>query len=110
MIAPFMLMTFVENAFKHVSRHTDSANWISISVTTTGHLLNFSIANSVAPFGSGEVVRYGGIGLKNVQRRLDLLYPGQYELAIDNDGQTFEVRLTLELASVGLPKPMQRTA
>jgi two-component system, LytTR family, sensor kinase len=110
MIAPFMLMTFVENAFKHVSRHTDKPNWIAISLATTDHLLKFSIANSVAPFSSGEVVHYGGIGLKNVQRRLDLLYPGQYALAINDDGQTFEVLLELELATVTLPKPMQRTA
>jgi two-component system, LytTR family, sensor kinase len=115
-IAPFMLLTFVENAFKHVSRHADSPNWISISLNTTGHLLHFSIANSVASYGSGEavrsgeVLRYSGIGLKNVQRRLDLLYPGQYQLEIDNDGQIFEVRLKLELASISLPKPMQRTA
>ena len=112
-IAPFMLMTFVENAFKHVSRHTDQPNWINISLVTTGRLLNFSIANSIAQIpASGEIIRYGGIGLKNVQRRLDLLYPEQYELDIKNDGVTFEVRLRLELAGITLSnsKPMQRTA
>ncbi|HEX3935195.1 MAG TPA: histidine kinase [Puia sp.] len=112
-IAPFMLMTFVENAFKHVSRHADEPNWITISLVTTGRLLHFSIANSVAPFpASGELIRYGGIGLKNVQRRLDLLYPEQYELDIKNTGSTFKVRLRLELAGISLPKskPMQRTA
>ena len=94
MIAPFMLMTFVENAFKHVSRHNDQPNWISISLTTTEQLLDFSIVNSIAPnLISGEVIRYGGIGLRNVQRRLDLLYPEQYALDIKNDGATFEVRL-----------------
>jgi two-component system LytT family sensor kinase len=110
LIAPFMLMTFVENAFKHVSRHADKANWINISLTTTGRRLDFTIANSVSPFSSGELIHYGGIGLKNVQRRLDLLYPGQYDLTINNDGQTFEVKLELELAAIQLPKPMQRTA
>ena len=94
MIAPFMLMTFVENAFKHVSRHADRPNWINISLTTSGELLNFAIANSIAPDAmSGELIRYGGIGLKNVQRRLDLLYPERYALDIKNDGVTFEVRL-----------------
>lgn len=94
MIAPFMLMTFVENAFKHVSRHTDQPNWINISLTTNERLLNFSIANSMAPYpSSGEIIRYGGIGLRNVQRRLDLLYPEQYALDIKNDGSTFEVQL-----------------
>lgn len=94
MIAPFMLMTFVENAFKHVSRHADQPNWINISLTTTERLLDFSIANSIAPYAtSGDIIRYGGIGLRNVQRRLDLLYPDQYALDIKNDGVTFEVRL-----------------
>jgi sensor histidine kinase YesM len=94
MIAPFMLMTFVENAFKHVSRHTDQPNWITISLSTTEHLLNFSIANSIAPYPtSGEIIRYGGIGLKNVQRRLDLLYPGQHTLDIKSDSAAFEIRL-----------------
>jgi len=110
-IAPFMLMTFVENAFKHVSRRADRANWINISLVTTEHLLNFSIANSVAPDpGSGDIIRYGGIGLKNVQRRLDLLYPERYELEIKNDDATFEVRLRLGLAGISLSKPMQKTA
>ena len=94
MIAPFMLMTFVENAFKHVSRHTDQPNWINISLTTSERLLKFSIANSMAPYPtSGGLIQYGGIGLKNVQRRLDLLYPEQYALDIKNDGFTFEVQL-----------------
>jgi two-component system LytT family sensor kinase len=94
MIAPFMLMTFVENAFKHVSRHTDQPNWINISLTTTERQLDFSIANSIAPYAtSGDIIRYGGIGLRNVQRRLDLLYPEKYALDIKNDGVTFEVRL-----------------
>jgi len=109
-IAPFVLMTFVENAFKHVSRHADQPNWIDITLTTTGHRLIFCIANSVAPFSQKELIQYGGIGLKNVQRRLNLLYPGQHELEITNDDGTFEVRLQLELSPMTLPKPMQKTA
>ncbi len=109
-IAPFVLMTFVENAFKHVSRHTDEDNWIRIRSTMTGNRLDFYIVNSCSPFSSGDLIHYGGIGLKNVQRRLDLIYPGEYELDIQNDANSFEVRLRLTLATATLPRRMQQTA
>jgi len=109
-IAPFLLMTFVENAFKHVSRHTDRPNWIKIRLRQEGRQVDFLVANSSSPFESSDIFHYSGIGLKNVQRRLDLLYAGRYELAIrDNDGQ-FEVRLRLQLAAVEEPPKRDPTA
>jgi two-component system LytT family sensor kinase len=109
-IAPFMLMTFLENAFKHVSRHSDQPNWIKIGLQSTRNRLDFFIANSAAPCHAGELIRYSGIGLKNVQRRLDLLYPGQYQLDIHNDDESFQVRLQLQMAGLVLPRRMQQTA
>jgi len=96
-IAPFILMTFVENAFKHVSKEKDHANWISISLELNAGQLHFTVANSTSGNASAEVVNYGGIGLKNVQRRLDLIYPGQYDLDIQNNAGKFEVKLRLRL-------------
>lgn len=101
-IAPFLLMTFVENAFKHVSRHTDQPNWITIQLRQTGRQLDLTITNSSSPFASSDVLHYSGIGLKNVQRRLDLLYPGRHELSIRTGESRFEVRLRLQLAATGL--------
>ncbi|HMH20673.1 MAG TPA: histidine kinase [Puia sp.] len=109
LIAPFILMTFVENAFKHVSRRTDQPNWIKIKLHFDRQRLDLSIANTVSGAAT-EVVRYGGIGLKNVQRRLDLIYPGQYELSINNSSASFEVRLQLQLAGHMGSQPMQKTA
>jgi len=105
-IAPFLLMTFVENAFKHVSRHSDQPNWIKIILQQNGRQLDFSVANSSSSFESNDIFHYSGIGLKNVQRRLDLLYPDRHELSIRNDGSHFEARLRLQLA----PVELQRTA
>jgi LytS/YehU family sensor histidine kinase len=105
-IAPFLLMTFVENAFKHVSRHADDPNWIKIHLQQQGPQLDFFVANSSAPFEAGDIFHYSGIGLRNVQRRLDLLYPGRYQLVIHNNDGNFEVRLQLQLATMEL----QRTA
>ena len=95
-IAPFILMTFVENAFKHVSKDSQQPNYIRISLKMDGENLDFSVANSYSDPVT-EVVKYTGIGLKNVQRRLDLLYPGQHKLMINQRPEFFEVRLALTL-------------
>jgi two-component system, LytTR family, sensor kinase len=94
-IAPFILMTFIENAFKHVSKHTDQENWIRIKLYID-EKLHFSISNSTAD-NVQDIIRYGGIGLKNVQRRLDLIYPGQYDLSIQNKTTSFEVNLQIAI-------------
>jgi len=97
-IAPFMLVTFVENAFKHVSKESDLPNWITIRLNADHHLLNFFVSNSRSPGTIDTMVHNSGIGLKNVRRRLDLLYPGRYELKIQSDAVSFEVHLDLDLS------------
>ena len=104
-IAPFILMTFVENAFKHVSKHADGPNWIRIQLHLEGPLLAFNVSNSsAADEYSAPIIDYGGIGLKNVQRRLDLVYPGQYELEILRETGSFEIKLQLQLAELRVPQ------
>lgn len=102
-IAPFVLITFTENAFKHVSDHTNQPNWIRLNLSTNGLQLQFRITNSVSSIKASDVVSYGGIGLRNVKRRLDLIYPGQYQLNIKNDQAIFEVELNLELSEIAAP-------
>jgi len=109
-IAPFLLITFTENAFKHVSDHTDTPNWIRLNLSITESKLNFRIANSVSSIKSSDVVSYGGIGLKNVKRRLDLIYPGLYELNIQNDQVCFDVELTLTLSEILEAQPIIKSA
>jgi two-component system, LytTR family, sensor kinase len=96
-IAPFVLMTFVENACKHVSRHSDRPNWIRIRIGLTERFLDVDIANSRVGDESTEVIHYGGIGLKNLRRRLDLIYPEGYQLDIVEEADIFSVRLGLTL-------------
>ncbi len=74
-IAPFILMTFVENAFKHVSKHSDQLNWITIKLSIHQEQLDFFIGNSTSYDTYALMTPYNGVGLKNVQRRLDLIYP-----------------------------------
>jgi sensor histidine kinase YesM len=111
-IAPFMLITFTENAFKHLSDHADKPNWIKINLALSGSALSFSIINSVKDIKEKEVVTYGGLGLKNIKRRLDLIYPGNYELNIEPGGDKFEVQLRLKLSELSEPQlqPIHKTA
>jgi two-component system LytT family sensor kinase len=99
-ISPFILMTFVENAFKHVSKDKDRSNRISISLKVKGAQLYFSVANSASANELAEVINYGGIGLQNVRRRLDLIYPGAYLLDIEQSAELFSVKLELQLMQV----------
>ncbi|HEX5167632.1 MAG TPA: histidine kinase [Cyclobacteriaceae bacterium] len=98
-ISPFIIMPFVENAFKHVSQHKHGANWISMKFHFHQHQLHMEVANSVPQKDqvANDAVSYHGIGLKNVQRRLDLIYPNQYDLAIHQDINQFKVTLALTL-------------
>lgn len=106
-IAPFILMTFVENAFKHVSKHKDSPNWIRMDLVVDGLDLKMNIANSRADDDSRQAVHYGGIGLKNVQRRLELIYPGQFELEIRKTENDFKVTLQLQLSEISVAPALE---
>jgi two-component system LytT family sensor kinase len=109
-IAPFILMTFVENAFKHVSKDKGRDNWIQISLNVIGTQLHFTAANSTSETHTPQVINYGGIGLKNVQRRLDLIYSGEYLLDITKNIETFGVKLELELRQLELSPTTQLIA
>jgi LytS/YehU family sensor histidine kinase len=97
-IAPFILIPFVENAFKHVSRECEGPNWICIKLTLEGAELRADISNSTSMEQAAvSFISHSGIGLKNVRRRLELLYPGQYLLDIVEGESSFHVRLMLSL-------------
>lgn len=110
MIAPFILMTFVENAFKHVSKHADTPNWINMQMRMEEQQLDFIVTNSTSDNASKDVVHYGGIGLKNVQRRLDLLYPGQYQLEIQSSDTRFSVHFHLDVSTQQQTQPVPALA
>jgi LytS/YehU family sensor histidine kinase len=94
-ISPFMLIPFIENAFKHVSTVTNGENKISICLKRKDNDLIASIENTTEKIQKHEV---GGIGLKNVKRRLELLYPESHQLSIQEDEEKYCVNLTLRIA------------
>lgn len=93
-IAPMLLIPFVENAFKH-SRIEDLENgWIDIRLSTDDHQVMFEVKNSLPREGFTKD-KVGGIGLENVKRQLELIYPGNHELNIEKKDDTFEVFLKI---------------
>ncbi len=96
-IAPLILLVFIENAFKH-SQAGQSDNIIieiELRLTDEGRL-DFSCKNNHLPTTSTADVSHG-IGLPNVRKRLQLLYPGAHQLAIQSTDDQYEVRLSLQL-------------
>ncbi len=94
-IAPLMFIPFLENSFKHGLNQV-AEGFVKIHIAVKEHKLNMDIENS-KPSLPKMNHRSGGIGLQNVQRRLDLLYPEQYELSIDNQPETYIVNLKIDL-------------
>lgn len=99
MIAPMMILPFVENSFKHgVSGELDQS-WVSIDLTVKRESLTLKVENSKSKNGEHED-RFDykqGIGLKNVKRRLDLLYADRFDLNILDSEESFLVVLKLNL-------------
>lgn len=96
LIAPLLLIAFVENAFKH-GICTQAEQPIYINAFIEKNLLRFIVFNYK---NTDQKDQTGGIGLTNVRRRLELLYPHQHSLQIQEEKETFQVELALHLTSV----------
>ena len=98
-IAPAMLISFVENAVKHGLDSRTANAYVMIKIAVDGDNLHFYCANNYLPRGAGNshTNKVGGIGLDNVRKRLELIYPGAHHLTITNENNIFEVDLTLKL-------------
>jgi len=95
-IPPMMFITFIENAFKHgVSYQQES--FVNISLTAQDGTLLFTCSNSKPRSAGPSVSKEGGVGLQNVQRRLQLIYSDRYRLDIDDGKETYNIRLEIPL-------------
>ena len=93
-IAPLLLIHFVENAFKHGISETHHDSFINIDINLKGNLLNVTIINSLPP--TSNKTNKVHIGLGNVKRQLELLYP-KHRLDVKNTPDAFHVTLTIPL-------------
>ncbi len=102
-IAPMLFIPFVENAFKH-SRIEDLQNgWIDIRLSTFDREIIFEVKNSL-PKQDFTKDKVGGIGLENVKRQLELLYPNRHELRIEGKEDSFQVYLKIEMSEGKIEK------
>lgn len=94
-IAPMLFIVFIENAFKHSKNTADEKIFISVSLRTWNDRVLFSVKNShdkqEKRFDSNS-----GLGLDNVRKRLELLYPGAYQLDIEESDRLFSVMLQVK--------------
>lgn len=93
-VPPLLFIPFVENAIKH-NPDSINASYIKIEFKIKGSELYFRCENSkpALPLAKSHV---GGLGLKNIRRRLELLYPGQYTLSISDEDTQFTVILIIK--------------
>jgi len=99
-IAPLLLIPLVENAFKFVSSYTHRENRVCVRLRFDHSQFQLEITNTVDEPASakGPGSPAGGVGLENVRRRLELLYPGRHVLEIDPGGGHYTVSLKLQVA------------
>jgi sensor histidine kinase YesM len=98
-IPPLLLLAFVENSFKHGMNHTTGEGRITISLKVEPERLCFSVSNpsAAAPIHKASEEK-NGIGLKNVVRRLDLLYGARYHLDLSREADSFHIILKIPLS------------
>lgn len=99
-IAPLILLVFIENAFKHSQAGQTSQILIDIKVSMLGNKLIFYCNNNYRPTNNGNTLA-NGIGLANVQKRLQLLYANKHHLIIDKNATNYNVQLELDLKQNG---------
>lgn len=93
-ISPLILLPFVENCFKHGASQMLENPWVSLTISIENEELTMKLVN-----GTSENIATGnsGIGINNVRKRLELLYPNRHELRISHKDNAFVVNLKLHL-------------
>lgn len=97
MIAPLIFLPFVENSFKHGLKSGVSNAFVKIELNVSEKDLVFKIENNKVESTKISDSKYKGIGIQNVKKRLELIYPDSYDLEIINQKTNFKVKLKLLL-------------
>ncbi|MFM9951387.1 MAG: sensor histidine kinase [Saprospiraceae bacterium] len=98
-VAPLLFLLLVENGFKHGIKGDTQGTFIYVELHVTENQLIFKTENNKGAVDDVEKGQYnGGVGLENLRRRLNLLYPGKHQLVITDGISTFTAVLKIELA------------
>jgi hypothetical protein len=93
-IAPMLLIPFVENAFKHAGK--DKVPAITVSLFSDRHLIRFEVSNCKQTDVQVIEKPFSGVGIENIRRRLDLIYPGRHYLEINEENNQFKIKLEIQ--------------
>jgi hypothetical protein len=94
-IPPLLFVPFIENAFKHGINSRDRS-FINIRMKIENEQISFTSENSIGKSSQSGDLQHSGIGLENVRKRLNLLFPGKHELVIKQDESVFQVELLIQ--------------
>ncbi|MNE31998.1 Sensor histidine kinase YehU [compost metagenome] len=100
-IAPLLLLPFIENSFKHGTSNVLQNPWIELKLVITDQNLSMELVNGQSA-ASQAYDKNNGIGLANVQKRLNLLYGDQHTLKIDAEKEVFKIQLTVKLEQIAI--------
>ncbi len=99
MIAPFLLIPFIENSFKHSFGTKIKDVFIDMKISIEGGEIHLYVRNNFEQkSGEGEELIQGGIGLVNVRKRLQLLYPNQHSISVFEGDKEYTVDVKIKLA------------
>jgi len=96
-VAPMLMVEFIENSFKHGLNRHFSSGWVRLEIKIAEDQLDFTISNSRGSQDEEKEIKKSGIGLINIKKRLSLIYPDQYLLEIEDKPELFKVHLHLDL-------------
>lgn len=96
-ILPLLLITFLENAFKHGVSNNATNAWVNVQLEVLDQKLKYSVSNSILEQKDEKTREKSGIGLQNVRRRLELGYPNRHTLEVERHPDRYEVHLIIDL-------------
>ena len=99
LIEPMLMIPFIENSFKHGNIDNTKKGWLQVEIKTLGPILIFKVKNSLPAIAINKDV-VGGIGVENVRKRLDILYPERYELNIETTENAFSIFMKIDTFAV----------
>lgn len=97
-VAPFVFITFLENAFKHGVSNSNPKAWVNISLRLKESECTYQVENSKTTSPKPEAESKSGIGLQNLSRRLELSYPNKHQLEVQDLPDRYIVTLTIKLS------------
>ncbi len=96
-VAPLLFFPLVENSFKHGVRNNIDSAWIKLKLNVADNSLQFEISNGKPNRKSGDEIK-GGIGLENLRKRLQIIYPVHHKLIIEDTADQYSAKLKLDLS------------